>query len=69
MSEDEENGLWNRPATLHSGAMSTDFPTLQDAIVAWHMLRPEEAQKASIRIIGGQLYAAPDIPKLLNRSK
>jgi hypothetical protein len=36
MSEDEENGLWNRPATLHSGAMSTDFPTLQDAIVAWH---------------------------------
>jgi len=61
MSEDE-----NRPATLHNGAVSTDYPTLQDAIMAWHRLRPEQARKASIRIIGGQLYAAADITKLLN---
>jgi hypothetical protein len=27
MTEDED-----RPATLHNGAVSTDFPTLQDAI-------------------------------------
>jgi hypothetical protein len=61
MSGDEEiDG--SRPATLHNGAISTDFPTLQDAIMAWHRL----AQRASIRIIGGQLYAAADIPKLLN---
>jgi hypothetical protein len=55
-----------RPATLHNDAVSTDFPTLQDAIMAWHRLRPEQAQRASIRIFGGQLYAAVDIPKLLN---
>jgi hypothetical protein len=66
MTDDE-----NRPATLHNGAVSTDFPTLQDAIMAWHRLRPEQAQKASIRIIGGERYAAAEIPKLLNgwRSK
>jgi hypothetical protein len=64
MTEDE-----NRPATLHNGAVSTDFPTLQDAIMAWHRLRPEQAQKASIRIIGGELYAPAEIPKLLNGSR
>ena len=64
MTEDE-----NRPATLHNGAVSTDFPTLQDAIMAWHRLRPEQAQRASIRIIGGELYAAAEIPKLLNGSR
>ena len=61
MTEDE-----NRPATLHNGAVSTDFPTLQDAIMAWHRLRPEQARTASIRIIGGELYAAAEIPQLLN---
>ena len=67
MSEDEKIHVdVSRPATLHSGAISTDFPTLKDAIMAWHRLRPEQAQRASIRIIGGQLYAAVDIPKLLN---
>jgi hypothetical protein len=64
MTEDED-----RPATLHNGAVSTDFPTLQDAIKAWHRLRPEQAQRASIRIIGGELYAAAEIPKLFNWSR
>ena len=40
MTEDD-----NRPATLHNGAVSTDFPTLRDAIMAWHRLRPEQAQQ------------------------
>jgi hypothetical protein len=70
MSEDEEISRdENRPATLHNGAVSTDFPTLKDAIMAWHRLRPEQAQRASIRIVGGQLYQAAGIPKLLNGSK
>jgi hypothetical protein len=64
MTEDE-----NRPATLHNGPVSTDFPTLQDAVMAWHRLGPEQAQRASIRIIGGQLYAAAEIPKLLNAAR
>ena len=67
MSEEEEISQGgNRPATLHNGAVSTDFRTLQDAIMAWHRLRPEQAQRASIRIIGGELYEAAKIPKLLN---
>jgi hypothetical protein len=70
MSEDEKIHVdVSRPATLHNGAVSTDFPTLQDAVMAWHRLRPEQAQKASIRIIGGKLYAAAEIPKLLNGSR
>ena len=37
MSEDEEIDLdVTRPATLHNGAVSTDFPTLKDAIMAWN---------------------------------
>ena len=69
MSGDDEVELdGSRPATLHNGAISTDFPTLVEAIMAWHRLRPEQAQRASIRIIGGQLYGAAEIPKLLNES-
>ena len=64
MTEDE-----NRPATLHNGAVSTDFPTLRDAIMAWHRLRPEQSRRASIRIIGGEIYAAAEIPKLLNGAR
>ena len=56
----------SRPATLDNGAVSTDFPTLQAAISPAADLRPEQAQRASRTIIGGQLYAAVDIPKLLN---
>ena len=70
MSGDEEIALdRNRPATLHNCAISTDFPTLLDAIMAWHRLRPEQAQRASIRIFGGKLYVAAQIPKLLDDSK
>jgi hypothetical protein len=70
MGGGEEIGFdGSRPATLHNGAISTDFPTLLEAIMAWHRLRPEQAQRASIRIIGGELYAAAQIPKLLNGSK
>jgi hypothetical protein len=69
MSEEEISLYANRPATLHNGAVSTDFPTLKDAIMAWHRLRPEQAQGASIRIIGGHLYVEADIPKLLIGAK
>ena len=62
MSGNEEVELdGSRPATLHNGAISTDFPTLLEAIMAWHRLRPEQAQRASIRIIGGKLYGAAEI--------
>lgn len=57
------------PATLHNGAVSKDFPTLQDAVTAWNRLRPEQAQKASIKIVGGKLYAAAEIRELVNGSR
>jgi hypothetical protein len=60
MSEEERIHLdGNRPATLHNGTVSTDFATLQDAIMAWHRPRPEQAQRATIRVIGGPLHTAP----------
>ena len=65
MGEDKQIRLdGSRSAILHNGKVSTEFPTLKDAIMAWHKLRPEQAQKASISIIGGQLYVAAEIPKL-----
>jgi hypothetical protein len=70
MSEDEKLHVdVSRPATLHNGAVSMDFPTLKDAMMAWTRLRPEQARRTSIRIIGGQLYSAAELPKLLNGSR
>jgi hypothetical protein len=70
MGEHEQARLdGGRSAILHNGPVSTDFPTLRDAIMAWHRLRPEHAQRASIRVIDGQLYQATEIPKLLNGSR
>jgi hypothetical protein len=69
MSEETKMHLdGSSAATLHNGAVSTVFPSLQDAVTAWHRLRPEQAQKASIRIIGGKLYAAAEIRQLVNGS-
>jgi len=65
MTEDEKIYVdATRPATLHSGAVSTDWPTLRDAVMAWHRSRPEQARVATIRVIGGILYTAAEIPKL-----
>jgi len=70
MGEDEQIRLdGGRSATLHNGAISTDWPTLRDAVVAWHRLRPEQARAATIRVIGGILYTAAEIPKLQLNSK
>jgi hypothetical protein len=52
-----------RPATLHSAGKSTDWPTLRDAVMAWHRLRPEQARAATIGVIGGILYTAAEIPE------
>ena len=49
------------PATLHGGVVSTECPTLQKAVALWHKLRPEQAQRATIRVVGGPLYTAAEI--------
>jgi len=59
-----------QPATLNNGGGElTDYPTLQEAVVAWHRLTPEEARRATIKIIGGPVHPAIEIARLHYRPK
>jgi hypothetical protein len=51
-----------QPATLNDGAGAlTDCPTLQEAVVAWHKLPPEQKVRATVKVIGGtRRYGTPD---------
>ena len=52
----------NWPATLNDGAgVLTDFPTLQEAVLAWRSLAPEQKIRATIRIVGGPVYTVKQI--------
>jgi hypothetical protein len=54
-----------QPATLNDGADKlTDFPTLQEAVMAWHRLRPEQTKRATIKVFGGPVYTATEIVRL-----
>jgi hypothetical protein len=54
-----------RPATLNEGAGKlTDYPTLQEAVMAWHRLRPEQTKRATINVWGGPVYTATEIARL-----
>ena len=64
MSEDTKYVDASRPATLHNGIVSTNYRTLQEAVMAWHRLRPEQARAATIRVVGGPVYSAAEIQKL-----
>jgi hypothetical protein len=57
------------PATLFNGPIWIDCATLQEAVMEWHKLPPERAQRASIRLIGGPLYKAAEIARPDYRSK
>jgi Protein of unknown function (DUF1236) len=40
-----------QPATLNNGAGKlTDYATLQEAVMAWHRLRPEQTKRATIKV-------------------
>jgi hypothetical protein len=59
-----------QPATLNNGAGElTDYPTLQEAVMAWHRLPPEQTRRATIKIIGGPVYTAIEIARLHYRPK
>jgi hypothetical protein len=46
-----------QPATLNNGGGKlTDYSTLQEAVMAWHRLPPEQTRRATIKIIGGPVY-------------
>ena len=55
----------SRPATLNNGARAlTDCPTLQEAVLAWHKLAPEQKIRATVKVIGGRVYTASEIDRL-----
>jgi hypothetical protein len=42
----------------------TDYPTVQEAVMAWHRLRPEQTKRATIKVFGGPVYTASEIVRL-----
>ena len=59
-----------QPATLNDGAGKlTDYLTLQDAVMAWHRLRPEQTKRATIKVFGGPVYTASEIIRLHFKTK
>ena len=54
-----------RPATLNDGVGSqTDFATLEAAVVAWRALPSARKIRATVKVIGGPVYAAHQINRL-----
>ena len=55
----------SRPATFNNGAGAlTDYATLQEAVLAWQRLAPEQKIRATIKVIGGPVYTAHEIDRL-----
>lgn len=53
-----------QPATLNDGAAQTDCATLQEAVLAWHRLAPDQKIRATVKVIGGPVYRAHEIERL-----
>jgi hypothetical protein len=54
-----------RPASLNDGAgKQTDFATLQEAVAAWRALPSAQKIRATVKVIGGPVYAAHQIDRL-----
>jgi hypothetical protein len=59
-----------RPATLSNGAGAlTDCATLQEAVLAWQRLTPEQKIRATVKVIGGPLYTVKEIDRLCYGTK
>ena len=55
----------SRTATLNDGAGAlTDCATLQEAVLAWHRLAPEQKMRATVKVIGGPVYTVKEIERL-----
>ena len=55
----------DRPATLNDGAgAQTDCRTLQEAVSAWLALPSAQKIRATVKVIGGPVYTAHQIPRL-----
>jgi hypothetical protein len=54
-----------QPAMLNNGAGAlTDYPSLQEAVLAWRRLPPEQKVRATIKVIRGPVYAAYQIDRI-----
>lgn len=59
-----------QPATLNDGAGNlTDCPTLQEAVLAWNRLAPEQKIRTTLKVIGGRVYTAQEIARFHYGSK
>ena len=59
-----------RPATLNNGAGAlTDRTTLQEAVLAWQRLAPEQKIRATVKVIGGPVYTVKEIERLCYETK
>ena len=55
----------SQPATLNNGdGALTDCATLQEAVLAWHRLAPQQKIRATVKVIGGPVYTAHEIDRL-----
>jgi hypothetical protein len=59
----------SQPATLRHSGRSVECPTLQEAVIAWRALPDRDRQRATIRVLGGQLYTADEIDRLYHAPK
>ena len=52
-------------ASRNNGAgVLTDCATLQEAVLAWHRLAPEQKIRATVKVIGGPVYTVKEIERL-----
>jgi hypothetical protein len=58
-----------QPSTLVGGGKSTVYPTLQEAMMAWHRLPPELARQATIRSAGDRVYTSIEIVRFHHKLK
>jgi hypothetical protein len=73
LTDDDDYKIYvdaTQPATLNDGAgVLTDCPTLGEAVMAWQRLPPAQKIRATIKVIGGPVYAAHQIDRLHQRPK
>ena len=59
-----------QPASLNNGAgAQTDYSSLQEAILAWRDLPPEQKVRATVKVVRGPVYAAYQIDRLYYEPK
>jgi hypothetical protein len=58
--------MFSRNSCRIAAAPQSRFSTayMQEALMAWHRLRPEQTKRATIKVFGGPVYTATEIVHL-----